>query len=162
MRGRQLCRASGSVWLKITADTTVFTPRRRSKVIIRGGLQAWNKCPCVIDYTLQANEINTAWIDWVEITPGGGANVAVWSGAVDALMFRVVVEEKHAAVFGFLAPVFSSPTIWFGHRWHWLQWQAAASRIWQALYLTISGIREKNLSHSSKGKRHQCCEGTCR
>lgn len=37
----------------------------RSWVIIRSGLEARNKCPCVIDYTLQANEINRAWIDWV-------------------------------------------------------------------------------------------------
>lgn len=34
-------------------------------VLIRSGLEARNKCPCVIDYTLQANEINRAWIDWV-------------------------------------------------------------------------------------------------
>lgn len=37
----------------------------RSWVIIRSGLEARNKCPCVIDYTLQANEINRAWIDSV-------------------------------------------------------------------------------------------------
>lgn len=36
-----------------------------SWVIIRSGLEARNKCPCVIDYTLQANEINRAWIDSV-------------------------------------------------------------------------------------------------
>lgn len=141
MCARQLCRASGSVWLKITADTTVLTPRRRSAVIIRGGLQAWNKCPCVIDYTLQANEINTAWIDWVEIVPG-------------ARRGRVKRQRWHADVqsggggearcgFGFLAPVSSSPTIWFGPRWPWLQRQAVASRIWQARYFTISDMRKK-------------------
>ncbi len=37
----------------------------RSWVIIHSGLEARNKCPCVIDYTLQANEINRAWIDSV-------------------------------------------------------------------------------------------------
>lgn len=37
----------------------------RSWVIMRSGLEARNKCPCVIDYTLQANEINRAWIDSV-------------------------------------------------------------------------------------------------
>lgn len=35
----------------------------RSWAIIHRGLEARNKCPYVIDYTLQANEINRAWID---------------------------------------------------------------------------------------------------
>lgn len=34
----------------------------RSWAIIHRGLEARNKCPYVIDYTLQANEINRAWI----------------------------------------------------------------------------------------------------
>lgn len=38
----------------------------RSWTIIHRGLEARNKCPYVIDYTLQANEINRAWIDSVE------------------------------------------------------------------------------------------------
>ena len=51
--------------LKITVDRTMFTLKEGSWVIIRSGLEARNKCPCVIDYTLQANEINRAWIDSV-------------------------------------------------------------------------------------------------
>lgn len=35
----------------------------RSWAMIHRGLEAWNKCPYVIDYTLQANEIKRAWID---------------------------------------------------------------------------------------------------
>lgn len=35
----------------------------RSWAIIHRGLAARNKCPYVIDYTLQANEIKRAWID---------------------------------------------------------------------------------------------------
>lgn len=155
MCARQLCQASGSVWLKITADTTVFAPRRRSGVIIRGGLEARNKCPCVIDYTLQANEINRAWIDWVEITPEGQTSPRATAGLTrwcserrwrrSTLQFFLfsLAASRDALVLSLPRP---PPTISFGHRWPWLRQQAAASRIWQALYLTISTKRKNPLA----------------
>lgn len=50
----------------------------RSWVIIHSGLEARNKCPCVIDYTLQANEINRAWIDSVESCQRGIRSRVQW------------------------------------------------------------------------------------
>lgn len=50
----------------------------RSWVIIRSGLEARNKCPCVIDYMLQANEINRAWIDSVESCQRGVRSRVQW------------------------------------------------------------------------------------
>lgn len=155
MCARQLCQASGSVWLKITADTTVFAPRKRSAVIIRGGLEARNKCPCVIDYTLQANEINRAWIDWVEITPEGQTSPRAtraltrwcserrWRRSTLQFFLFSLAASRDALVLSLPRP---PPTISFGHRWPWLRQQAAASRIWQALYLTISTKRKNPLA----------------
>lgn len=160
MCARQLCRASGSVRLKITADTAVFTPRRRSEVIIRGGLQASNKCPCVIDYTLQANEINTAWIDWVEITPGGRRG----RGGVDTLMFRVAVEKQRTPVLVFWAEssffsLSSRPPSDLGiadpdcsGRQQLVGFDKLCT--WQ------SAAEEKKTLSPVEGKRHQRCEST--
>lgn len=77
MSVRQLCSATYSSSLKITVDRTMFT-LRRSWVITHSGLEAWNKCPCVIDYTLQANEINRAWIDSVESCQRGIHSRVQW------------------------------------------------------------------------------------
>lgn len=170
MCARQLCQASGSVWLKITADTTVFAPRRRSGVIIRGGLEARNKCPCVIDYTLQANEINRAWIDWVEITPEGQT-----SPRATAALTRWCSERRwrrSTLQFFFIffgceqrrsRPLSSSPT---AHHLIWasLTLIAAAGGSQQDLTSPIlnNQHQEKKSSRPSKGKQHQCCEATGR
>lgn len=59
------CKLNIAVIAKDSCRQNYVHTEDRSWVIIRSGLEARNKCPCVIDYTLQANEINRAWIDSV-------------------------------------------------------------------------------------------------
>lgn len=55
----------GRFSVSITVHRILFHTKARSWVIFHSGLEAWNQCPCVIDYTLEANEINRAWINSV-------------------------------------------------------------------------------------------------
>lgn len=64
VRGYKLL--SLALLLGATEQNNVHTDGR-SQVIMCSGLEARNKCPCVIDYALQANEINRAWIDSAEV-----------------------------------------------------------------------------------------------
>lgn len=63
----------------------------RSWAIIHRGLAARNKCPDVIDYTIQANEIKRAWIDSDESCQRD----VQCSGDIDMLTFQEPAKETN-------------------------------------------------------------------
>lgn len=136
----------------------------RSWTIIHRGLEAWNKCPYVIDYTLQANEINRAWIDSVESCQWDARSRVqrlYWHAHIQRASERdqSVLLAANGAVSFFTAWIRSpSPSLPTRQSGSVLLKSNARNRIWQAGEQPLSHRCWENLSFV-KDKQQPGCEG---